>query len=402
MAPEHFSRRDWLRAGATGMAGALAGPWPGWAQSAAESRAKTLDGNIWVLIELRGGNDGLNTVVPFTDPAYLQLRPAIGLRDDQVLKLDERTGLNVALQALLPLWEKNELAIVQGVGYPSPNLSHFRSVEIWDTASHADEYLREGWAARGLRELSARSPGFTCEGVRMGSSEMGPLTGAKAVTLNDPESFVLQASQAGSMAPGSTHNPALAQLLRVQAQVQGAVAGLQAAQFPFTTVFPAGPFGARLRACAQVLVSQQGRGGVPVVMLTLGSFDTHRNQVALHGNLLRQLAEGFAALKSAFTEIGLWDRTLLMTFSEFGRRARQNQSDGTDHGTAAPLLLAGGAVRGGLYGKAPELGRLDANQNLLHTVDFRQVYSTLARRWWGVNPEAVARGKFDPLDFLRG
>jgi uncharacterized protein (DUF1501 family) len=135
--------------------------------------------------------------------------------------------------------------------------------------------------------------------------------------------------------------------------------------------------------------------------LTLGSFDTHQNQLNTHANLLRQLAEGMAALKSSLTELGAWDRTLVMTFSEFGRRAKQNSSGGTDHGTAAPHFVAGGAVRGGMYGQAPDLTRLDGTQNVVYTTDFRQMYATVAQQWWGVNAETVVRGKFDTLKFLR-
>ena len=154
-------------------------------------------------------------------------------------------------------------------------------------------------------------------------------------------------------------------------------------------------------AAAQVVASLQGKAGVTVITLTPGSFDTHQNQLGSHANLLKQLAEGMVALKSSLTELGAWDRTLVMTFSEFGRRARQNNSNGTDHGTVAPHFVAGGAVRGGLYGQPPDLTRLDATQNALYSTDFRQLYATEAKDWWGVNPEAVTRGNFETLRFLR-
>ena len=161
-------------------------------------------------------------------------------------------------------------------------------------------------------------------------------------------------------------------------------------------------FGNRVRVAAQVVASQKGRGGVPVIVLTLGSFDTHQNQLGTQAALLGQLAEGLAALKSALLEINAWDRTLVMTYSEFGRRARQNQSGGTDHGTAAPHFVTGGAVRGGLYGKPPDLAALDGQQNLVHSLDFRSLYATVASQWWGVAPEPVVRGKFDLIPFLKG
>lgn len=394
-----MQRRQLLQLGA-GLTGAalLAAHAPGWAQAVA-GRAGGASGRILVLVELKGGNDGLNTVVPYADPLYAQLRPTIAVPRDDVLRLDATAGLHPALKPMLPLWEKNQVAIVQGVGYPQPNLSHFRSIEIWDTASRSNEYLSEGWLARAVHAGFGNAPGLTAEGVRIGSSDLGPLAGARAVSLNDPEAFVAGARLASPRALQG--NAALQHLLRVEADISQAADGLRAERYPFATVFPAGTFGNGVRAAAQVIASQRGRAGVPVITLTLGSFDTHQNQLGVHANLLRQLAEGLIALQGALAEIGAWDRTVVMTFSEFGRRVRQNQSNGTDHGTAAPHFIAGGAVRGGLYGQAPDLSRLDSAQNLAFTTDFRQLYAGVARDWWGVDPLAVVRGSFEPLRFLQ-
>lgn len=385
----------------------LAAHAPGWAQGARRRAASVAD-RILVLVELKGGNDGLNTVVPFLDPAYYKLRPTIALQPDEVLPLDARTALHPSLKPLLPLWEQGQLGIVQGVGYPEPNLSHFRSIEIWQTASKATEYLPDGWAARGMQAGLAAKGRFTTEGVLIGGSEFGALTGARAVSLNNPEAFVNQSRFAQGSDPAlaarSQNNPALRNLLKVEGDINAAASGLRGARYNFTTVFPAGAFGNSVRAAAQVVASQTakpaGEGGVPVIILTLGSFDTHQNQLGPHAGLLKQLADGVVALQSALAELGAWDRTLVMTFSEFGRRARQNNSNGTDHGTAAPHFVLGGAVRGGLYGLPPDLTRLDGAQNVLFTTDFRQLYSTVARDWWGVSLEAVTRGRFEPVKFL--
>jgi uncharacterized protein (DUF1501 family) len=394
-----MKRRQLLHLG-TGLTGAalLGAHAPGLAQALTQRAAGASD-RILVLVELKGGNDGLNTIVPYADPLYAQLRPTIALPAADVLRLDGRTGLHPELKPLLPLWEKEELAIVQGVGYPQPNLSHFRSIEIWDTASNAAEYLADGWLTRAMNAGVGSGRSFTAEGVRIGSSDFGPLAGARAISLNNPEAFVDQARLASPHA--ARGNAALQYLLRVEADVSQAAQGLRAERHVFSTAFPEGAFGNGVRAAAQVVASQQGRGGVPVITLTLGSFDTHQNQLNVQANLLRQLAEGLVALRGALMELGAWDRTLVMTFSEFGRRPRQNQSGGTDHGTAAPHFIAGGAVRGGLYGQAPDLQRLDAAQNLSFTTDFRQLYAAVARDWWGVNPESVVRGNFEPLHLLR-
>ena len=373
---------------------------PGWAQAVAQRAAAASD-RILILVELKGGNDGLNTVVPYADPNYYALRPVIGIKPEAVFRLDAQTGLHPELKALLPLWEGGELGIVQGVGYPQPNLSHFRSIEIWETGSGASEYLPQGWVTRGLKGLPDTSR-FTTEGVMIGSGEFGALAGARAVSLNTPEAFVNQARMAQGMdtapAKGSA---ALQYLLQVESDINQAAQGLRGDKYNFLTPFPAGAFGNGVKAAAQVVASQKGKGGVPVITLTLGSFDTHQNQLGTHANLLRQLAEGMAALKGSLTELGAWDRTLVMTFSEFGRRPHQNNSNGTDHGTAAPHFVAGGAVRGGLYGQAPDLTRLDATQNAVYSTDFRQLYATVAKDWWGVKPDPVTRGHFDPLGFLR-
>lgn len=403
-----MKRRDFLSNFSTATGAALLSAHaPGWAQAVAQ-RANSVQDRILILIELKGGNDGLNTVVPYADSAYYQLRNTIGIKSEELIKLDDKVGLHPDLKAMLPFWEKNELAIVQGVGYPEANLSHFRSIEIWDTASKASEYLSDGWITRGMQSGLASKTKFTAEGVLIGMNDFGPLAGAKAVSLNDPVAFVNQSRLARvNELAAATQNPALRYLLKVENEISQAADGLRGDKYAFNTVFPTGQFGNGVAAAAQIVASQRrnivgvNAGGVPVMCLTLGSFDTHQNQLGTHAGLLKQLAEGMAALKSALTELGAWDRTMVMTFSEFGRRAKQNSSGGTDHGTAAPHFIAGGAVRGGLYGQTPDLSRLDSNQNVLYTTDFRQIYATVAQQWWGVNAESVVRGKFDALKFIR-
>ncbi len=373
---------------------------PGWAQAVAR-RADSASERILVLVELKGGNDGLNTVIPYADSNYYQLRPVIGIKPEEVIRLDARTGLHPELKALLPMWEKGELGIVQSVGYPQPNLSHFRSIEIWETGSRAGEYLQDGWVTRGLKAMADTSR-FTTEGVMIGSSEFGALAGARAVSLNNPEAFVNQSRLAQGMdASPARGNAALQYLLQVESDINQAAQGLRGDKYNFMTQFPPGAFGNGVKAAAQVVASQRGKGGVPVITLTLGSFDTHQNQLGTHAGLMRQLAEGMVALKASLSELGAWDRTLVMTFSEFGRRPHQNNSNGTDHGTLAPHFVTGGAVRGGLYGKPPDLTHLDGTQNASYTTDFRQLYATVAKDWWGVKPDTVTRGHFDALGFLR-
>ena len=361
------------------------------------ARAQTASGyrNLLVLVELKGGNDGLNTVVPYADPTYYALRPRIAVRRDDVLQLDDRTGLHPALAPLLPMWQARELAIIQGVGYPEPNLSHFRSIEIWDTASRADEYLTDGWLARAF--AAARPPtGFAADGVVVGSSELGPLAGggARAVALANTEQFLRQAKLAQpAQARG---NRALAHILKVEGDIAQAAASLNGNR-QFRTEFPPGPFGNAVRTAAQVIASE---AGVAAVRLTLNGFDTHQNQPGAHANLLRQLAEGLVALRAALQELARWDSTLILTYAEFGRRAQENGSNGTDHGTANAHFALGGRVKGGLHGEAPRFDRLDGG-NLVHAVDFRSVYATALEKWWGVPSAGALAGRFPTLDLLR-
>ena len=363
----------------------------GLARAAASPQVRKL----LVLVELKGGNDGLNTVVPYADPQYARLRPRLAVARDQVVQLTESTGLHPSLAPLRSMWDARELAIVQGVGYPQPNLSHFRSIEIWDTASKSDEYLDAGWLSRAFA-LSPSPPDFAADGVVVGPNAMGPLAGqgARAIALTNPEQFLRSARHAH--AEGESRNAALAHILRVERDVMISAERLQARR-AFASEFPRGPFGNAANTAAQLAANE---AGIAVVRLSLASFDTHANQQGTHANLLKQLGEGLAALRAALVEIGRWDSTLIATYAEFGRRPRENQSGGTDHGTASAHLALGGAVKGGLYGAPPALDRLDAGGNLPFAVDFRSYYATFLTRWWGIDSSAILGSGFRPLEFV--
>lgn len=352
--------------------------------------------NLLVLIELKGGNDGLNTVVPYADPAYDRLRPRIGIRREDVLQLDAQVGLHPALQALLGPWQARELAIVQGLGYPEPNLSHFRSIEIWDTASQSRDYLSDGWLTRAF-QANPVPKSFAADGVVIGSQDMGPLSGAgtRAIALANTEQFLRQARLADDAA-AKPKNAALAHILKVEGDIVQAASGLSGNRM-LRTEFPEGQFGNALKTAAQVVA---GQAGVAVVRVTHNGFDTHNGQPNVQQRLLKELAEGLLAFRFAMREIGRWDSTLIMTYAEFGRRAQENGSMGTDHGTANAHFVLGGRVKGGLHGQAPNLARLEGG-NLLHTVDFRSLYATVIEKWWGGGSSGVLNGKFVALDLLR-
>jgi uncharacterized protein (DUF1501 family) len=351
---------------------------------------------LLILIELKGGNDGLNTVVPYADAEYYNLRPRIAIPRDQVLQLDGGAGLHPALQPLMPMWQDRELAVVQSVGYPSANLSHFRSIEIWDTASKSDQYLSDGWLTRAFAETPVPRT-FVADGVVVGSSEMGPLAGGgtRALALTNIDQFLRQSRLAGS--DGVSRNPALAHILKVERDVTQAAANL-GTSVTLRSEFPVHALGNAMKAASQVVAS---KAGVAVIKIAHNGFDTHSGQLGTQQRLLKELAEGLVAMRAALQELGRWDSTLIMTYSEFGRRPRENLSGGTDHGTANAHFVAGGRVRGGLYGMPPALTRLDGNGNLPFAVDFRDLYATALERWWGVNANAALNGRFTAVSLLR-
>jgi uncharacterized protein (DUF1501 family) len=349
---------------------------------------------LLVLVELKGGNDGLNTVVPYAEPAYYALRPKLAIARDSVVQLTDRIGLHPSLRALQPAFAQGDLAVLLGVGYPAPNLSHFRSIEIWDTASASDRYLADGWLTRTFAH-AATPPRFAADGVVIGSNDMGPLAGnaARALALANTDQFLRRAKLAKS--EPSKGNHALAHILKVENDVVQAATRLDASR-TFATEFPDTAFGNVVRTACHVAASP---GGVACMRLTLNGFDTHIGQAATQARLLRELADGLIALQRGLTELGRWDDTLVLTYAEFGRRPHENLSGGTDHGTASAHFALGGRVNGGLYGAMPDLARLGGDGNVTYALDFRSVYATALDLWWGVDSVSVLGARFEPVQF---
>lgn len=383
-----MQRRDFLKALGVMPIGVQTAPL--WAMNNASMK------NV-VLIEFKGGNDGLNTVIPYSDSRYYGLRPNIAIPKDQVIAVDDRLGLHPALAALMPLWKNQQLAIVNGVGYENPNRSHFRSIEIWETALASDEYGSMGWLSEYLKHPSLKGD---VGSVVLGNS-MGPLEGsAQTIMLRDVEKFLKQAQKVRST-PEVSKNKALQHILNIQRSIESSADQLamkMRRHTPLKTAFPKHAFARDLKTVASMIHADIKS---PVYKVSLGSFDTHANQAWKHKQLLEQFASGVQAFHQALEESGQWNNTVVMTYSEFGRRAKENGSRGTDHGTAAPHFILGGQVKGGLYGQQPSFDLMQSN-DLVHTVDFKDLYSEIVEQWWGMpRTGPLNQHKVKPLGLLK-
>lgn len=391
-----FQRRQFLKAMAGGLMVSVL-PNLSWALAPAGYR------RLLVLIELKGGNDGLNTVVPYASADYYRLRPGIGIPREQVIQLNEQVGLHPAMAGLRPQWQQQELAVLQGVGYPDPNLSHFRSIDIWETASNSQQYLSEGWLSRLFREQPTPRD-FAADGVVLSSQVLGPLDGgARAVVLSNPQDFARQAKLAADQGHAGARG-ALGHILKVEGDIRQAAAELgqpaksvAAADSPMAAPRSAGAFAQAVSTLSDTL----SRGvSIAVARITLTGFDTHGNQLPTQARLLGELADGIALLRARLQAQGRWDDTLVLSYAEFGRRPRENGNRGTDHGTANVHFASGGRVRGGLYGQSPQLAGV-SDGNLPYAIDFRQVYATAIQSWWGKDSHNALGGRFAPLPILK-
>jgi uncharacterized protein (DUF1501 family) len=362
--------------------------------------ADQADRRILLLVELKGGNDGLNTLIPYANPHYHALRGGIGVTRERTLQLNEKVGLHEKLTPLMDSWQAKDLAILQGVGYPYPNRSHFRSIEIWDTASASSQTLNEGWVARAF-DGTTLPKGAGVDAIIVDNNALptaGP--GLRTIVMQDAENFLRQAqAMKDTPAAGDSGNPALRHLLAVRHEVNGAAIGLKDklhdGSVPAIAYAQDNLLGRQLDLATRIIMAR-----VPViaVKVALGGFDTHANQVPTQERLLSVLANGLATLRRNLIASGQWNDVVVMTYSEFGRRAKQNASGGTDHGTAAPHFVMGGKVKGGLHGVYPSLSDLQ-DGDLKHTVDFRNVYSAVAKGCWGLHKEFGQRDR-QALDFL--
>jgi uncharacterized protein (DUF1501 family) len=370
------------------------------------------DGTILVVVQLSGGNDGLNTVVPYGLDGYRGNRASLGVAEAEVLPITDRLGLHPELGPLLPIYQAGKLAIVQGVGYPNPNLSHFRSMDIWHTGV-PDRYEKSGWLARYLGATAADegNPLYAVS-VTNGLNRAFAGDGVTVPAINSIEAFQFRTDprygadrssrqEYASWIYGQdyTTRPLESFVSHTAAAALSSADRVQAATaaYPGAVEYPRSPLANSLRSVARLIAADLG---TRVYYTALGGFDTHSAQAAARARLLGGFAQSVDAFQRDVASLGKGEQVLLMAFSEFGRRVAENGSLGTDHGTAGPMFIMGERVRGGLYGDHPSLQDLDGNRNLRYGVDFRSVYATALDGWLGAESQLVLGGRFENVGFV--
>ncbi len=370
-----------------------------------------------VVFEFNGGNDGLNTVVPYLDTTYNDRRPSLKLTvgntdwRKEVIPFSTFSaagqgaafkpaglGVHAGLRKLQDAWQAGDFAIINGVGYANPNRSHFRGIDIWHNAATDDQVLpTTGWLAR-MFAADGLPPGYA-DAVMFNRANENPLHGGalRLLSMTSPADFLSLTNDLTDPSDAllaSITNPALKHLMLTQRTARQARAALVTAVGTppaFATAFPDNEIGTQAKYVAQCIA-----GGLqcPIYKIALGGFDNHANQVNKHADLMAQTADALRALRAALIEKGRWNDVVVMSYSEFGRRIEENNSAGTDHGTAAPHFLLGGRVAGGVYGAYPSLTDRDSRGDLKFTTDFRRLYATVAG-FLGLSQTTIDRG-LDP------
>lgn len=373
---------------------------------AQEKNAAINSDKILVIVQLTGGNDGLNTVVPFENDLYYNARPTIAIQKKETLKLTNQLGLNPAMIGFRNLFDEGKMCLINNVGYPDPDRSHFRSMDIWHTASNSNEYKTSGWLGRYLDEqcgdcdqptqvleiddtLSLALKGNNVKGLA--------LKDAKRLYGTTIDPFIHQLSK--QPVSGNHHHDNAAYLYKTLAETVSSADYIYKTSkiFQSAATYPNHQFGKSMKTISEFIISGIN---TKVYYVSLGSFDTHFNQQKRQGVLLQQLSETVEVFMNDIKKNGKADDVLLMTFSEFGRRVQENASNGTDHGTANQIFLFGNSLKkNGIYNAAPNLSDLD-DGDLKHSVDFKNVYATLLKKWLNTDEQKILGNKFSYLDFI--
>jgi len=412
-----FSRRDFVKGGVALVSiGTTANSFlKGAVAFAAENRGYVVDPNnkkTLILVQLAGGNDGLNTCIPISDPTYRSTRSTLAIPESSILPLDQGFGLHPALVAMKGLWDSGKLAVVRGVGYPEQNYSHFKSMAIWQ-AGDPKMQLDNGWLGRTLEKLeSEQHDPFV--GFNIGSSTPEEMRTPRIAvpSVRDPADYGVKVG--GKLAePTHARTATMLKLYEqypssspygvlLETTADSAISSskmLQDAEKTYAPAveYPDSSFASGLSVLAEAVVADLG---MRVGHITLGGFDTHNNQASEHQDLMETLDAGLSAFYADLEAHGKADDVLVLTWSEFGRRVQQNANGGTDHGAGSMIFALGNGVKRGLYGDAPNLAALVDNGNVPYTTDFRRVYATVIEGWLGVPHEELLGQRWEQLGFL--
>lgn len=405
-----FTRRDVLKTGGMIAVGLMAPPWLSAiakGDMVRTSRGRAIDPDtVLVVCQLTGGNDGLNTVIPHSLDAYYKARPVLGIPADKVLKIDQNLGFHPAMTGMHQLYQEKKVAIVQAVGYPNPNRSHFKSMDIWHSAS-PDGRMNDGWIGRAIDLKLEHGAVDPVDVVGLSNEKPRALVGRKAsipcfASLTDIQSMV-----------GDADSERMLREIQGMAAMEGtvtrtiqdssktaldAMATLKTKLATFTPKQTYGndEFGRGFKQIANLVGSN---AHTRVVYFRAGGFDTHSRQAESHEKLLGGFSNAMLAFQREMEAIGKADKVMVLVFSEFGRRTYENGSAGTDHGQAAPMFLVGKRVKGGLYGPNPTFDDLQ-DGDLRWKTDFRQVYATALDDWMGSDSKVVLGESFNPLGVI--
>lgn len=402
---DHTATRRSLLGGGLAAGAALVAPPLMFAPAASAQVTQGPDGRILVVLELSGGNDGLNTVVPYADDAYYRLRPEIGIKAQRVRKLDDHFGLNPGMVGMEKLYKDGKLAIVHGCGYDNPSFSHFTSMAYWHTAApNSGEPF--GWVGRLADAMAPAAPANFL--INIGANQSLAVRANKhvPVVFNNPDNFVREAFYEEKQAlnalsdPGKVANPSRRYLLDIARSANDASAMVRKAWSDYRSPIDYGIADLGLRRVAAMISA-----GLPARLYYTSyannAFDTHVVQNDLHGRLLTYTSDAISGFLQDMERLGRADDVTLMIFSEFGRRVPENTSLGTDHGAANVMFVAGKKVKGGQYGELPSLTSLDAGDNLKFTTDFRRVYASMAEGWLQQKSTAkLLGGSFKPFEMF--
>ena len=364
-----------------------------------------------VVLQLSGGNDALNTIIPYNDGQYYDNRPFVNIPQDKVLKLDDKLGLNPALAPIKALWDEGKVALINGVGYPNPNRSHFRSMDVWHTAE-SEEVGEDGWLGRAIRELDPQAENVLT-GVNFGRGLPRALyaKGVPVASVGNLETYGLfpdikdeaarnLALEAFTQMYGGSGRDVIANFISQTGTdaLKGAdILRVAPQQYSSSVEYADNPIADNMKSIAQVMTAGLG---TRVYYTQHGSFDTHASELTSHAKLWQDVSGAVGDFMDDMKEHDMDKDVVVLFFSEFGRRIKDNGA-GTDHGSGGVAFVIGGDVNGGMYGEFPSLDDDKQLEGDLHfSNDFRSTYSTIAERWLGIDPQVTTNGQYDQFDFI--